>query len=173
MPFINAEIKARSNRIDEIRSWLIEHNADFKGTDHQTDTYFNVNSGRLKLREGNIENNLIFYQRKNQEGPKLSDCHLMPINNPPSLKKILASAMGVLAVVMKKREIYFIDNVKFHLDVVPDLGSFVEIEASNLYKDASKDELLKQCSYYMKELEISESDLVDRSYSDLLLINIT
>ena len=42
-----------------IRQILINKKADYKGLDHQIDTYFNVNIGRLKLREGSIENNLI------------------------------------------------------------------------------------------------------------------
>jgi len=40
----------------------------FQGLDHQIDTYFNVQKGRLKLREGNIENSLINYDRKNVSG---------------------------------------------------------------------------------------------------------
>ena len=68
MSHINIEIKARSNNQDRIRDILKSKNADFKGIDHQIDTYFNVPKGRLKLREGNIENNLIFYERKNQAG---------------------------------------------------------------------------------------------------------
>ncbi len=38
-----------------MRNYLLTHGADYKGTDRQTDTYFNVPNGRLKLREGNIE----------------------------------------------------------------------------------------------------------------------
>jgi len=173
MPFINVEIKARSTRVDDIRDWLLKHNAEFKGTDHQTDTYFNVNSGRLKLREGIIENNLIYYERTDQDGPKVSDCQLTPVNNPAVLKDMLKNSIGVKVIVMKKREIYFIENVKFHIDEVPGLGNFVEIEASNLNKAISMEELLRQCNYYMRELEIAETDLVDRSYSDMLVANVT
>jgi adenylate cyclase class IV len=56
MPFLNVEIKARCVNADFIRKYLLSENADFKGVDEQTDTYFNVPNGRLKLREGNIEN---------------------------------------------------------------------------------------------------------------------
>ena len=173
MPFINVEIKARSTNLDDVRDWLLNHHAEFKGTDHQTDTYFNVSSGRLKLREGIIENNLIYYERIDQDGPKLSDCQLTPVNNPAVLKDMLERSIGVKVIVKKKREIYFIDNVKFHIDEVPGLGNFVEIEASNLNKAVSREELLRQCNYYMRELEIAEADLVDRSYSDMLVTKAT
>jgi predicted adenylyl cyclase CyaB len=71
-------------------------------------------------------------------------------------------------VVRKKREIYFIRNVKFHIDEVEGLGNFAEIEASDLYADISKEELQKQCNFYLVELKINEEDLISVSYSDLL-----
>jgi adenylate cyclase, class 2 len=67
-------------------------NADFKGTDRQIDTYFNVPVGRLKLSEGSIENYLIYYQRENQNGPKESQVTLFQNNPRSSLKSILQKA---------------------------------------------------------------------------------
>ncbi|MBL7709922.1 MAG: hypothetical protein JNJ86_12680, partial [Chitinophagaceae bacterium] len=68
MSFLNVEIKARCADASFIRNYLLNQGAEFKGTDLQTDTYFNVTNGRLKLREGNIENALIWYERTNQAG---------------------------------------------------------------------------------------------------------
>src|SRR4051812_43904611 len=84
---------------------------------------------RLQLREGNIENCLVYYERENRAGPKQSDVSLFPVVPDSALKDILSQSLGVLVVVEKQREIYFIDNLKFHIDVVENLGSFVEIEA--------------------------------------------
>lgn len=168
MPFINIEIKAKTNSADKIRSLLLREGAEFLGTDIQTDTYFNVPTGRLKLREGNIENNLIFYQRNNQPGPKQSDFSLSPVTDPLLLKEILTESLGIRVVVKKKREIYYIDNVKFHIDKVEDLGEFVEIEAGNKATDHSTIVLRKQCDYYINLFEIGEDDLLESSYSDML-----
>ena len=169
MSFINIEIKARTSQAGAIRAYLLANNAVFKGTDWQTDTYFNTVRGRLKLRQGNIENNLIYYERKNQAGPKQSDFSLVEIADANALKEILVAAIGLKIAVQKQREIYFIDNVKFHLDTLEQLGSFVEIEASNKYAPLSKEELNKQCVFYMQQFGIQESDLIDISYSDMLL----
>ena len=169
MAYLNVEIKARSTNAEKIRNYLLEKNADFKGTDWQTDTYFNVANGRLKLREGNIENNLIYYERNNQAGPKSSDFILSKINEADRLKESLSKANGIKAVVKKKREIYYISNVKFHIDEVEGLGSFIEIEAGNILANLSKDELQKQCEFYMKQFAIEEKDLIEVSYSDMLL----
>jgi len=169
MSLINIEIKAKSNNQDLVRVTHKSNNADFKGTDHQIDTYFKVSNGRLKLRKGNIENQLIFYDRENKQDPKKSDIALFKTESNISLKEVLIKSLGVLVVVDKQREIYFIDNVKFHIDTVKDLGTFVEIEAIGENEKADKDELLRQCKYYMKLFKISAEDLISVSYSDLLL----
>ena len=169
MSHINIEIKARCANHEKIREILKNKLADFKGTDHQIDTYFKVNSGRLKLREGNIENFLIYYQRENKLGPKESKIILYKSVPDSKLKKLLINANGVLVIVDKTREIYFIDNVKFHIDTVENLGKFIEIEAIDSDGSIGKVELQKQCQKYMKLLNVSENDLLPVSYSDLLL----
>src|SRR3989339_2093289 len=160
MPHLNIEIKARCNNHEKIREILESKGADFKGIDHQVDTYFKSNNGRLKLREGNIENHLIFYERENQEGPKQSKVTLFK-NEPGSpLKSMLCDSMEILAVVDKRREIYFIDNVKFHIDTVANLGTFMEIEAIDKDEIIGKDKLQEQCKYYLDLFRISADDLL-------------
>ena len=72
-------------------------------------------------------------------------------------------------MVDKQREIYFLDNVKFHIDDVKNLGTFVEIEVIDIVGNIGKELLLKQCQEYMGLFSIKEKDLVSESYSDLLL----
>ena len=169
MHHLNVEIKAKCDNANRIRSWLKRNNADFKGIDEQTDTYFKVTNGRLKLREGIIENNLIYYERPDQSGPKHSQFNLVKIEDAAGLKEILKKSIGVMVIVKKRREIFYIKNVKFHLDEVPGLGSFVEIEAGNILHDLDADQLRAQCDFYMNEFEIKAEDLVELSYSDMLL----
>lgn len=166
---INSEIKARCNNHSKIRDYLLSHGAEFKGIDHQIDTYFNVASGRLKLREGSIENNLIFYTRSDEAGPKQSEICLTAVEKGSALGAVLTKALGVKVQVDKQREIYFIDNVKFHIDTVKSLGTFMEIEAIDWDGSKSSDELREQCEHYAKEMGIAQKDLVKGSYSDLLL----
>lgn len=166
----NIEIKARCADAVFIRNYLQQHRADFKGTDFQTDTYFNVHNGRLKLRQGNIENSLIFYQREDKAGPKLSEVTLFKVKEESELlKKALTQANGVKVAVKKKREIYFIENVKFHIDEVEGLGSFVEIEAIDVDGSKGLDFIKQQCDFYVAALQIKEEDLLNESYSDMLL----
>jgi adenylate cyclase class 2 len=169
MSFLNVEIKAKCDDPGFIRNYLLSNGAEFKGVDEQTDTYFNVLNGRLKHREGNIENNLIYYQRDDQPGPKNSHFHLLKVVDANSLKKVLINSMGIKVVVIKKREIYYINNIKFHVDEVAGLGSFIEIEAGNLLADVPQEKLKEQCEFYLKEFNIINKDLIDVSYSDMLL----
>lgn len=169
MKHLNIEIKAKCNDHDKIRSVLKSRNADFKGTDHQIDTYFKVNNGRLKLRKGNIENFLVFYERENKEGPKQSDVILFKSDPNSSLKEILLASLGSLVVIDKQREIYFIENVKFHIDTVKNLGTFMEIEAIDTDGTFGKEKLLEQCENYLELFGIPKNALVSVSYSDLLL----
>jgi adenylate cyclase class 2 len=169
MSFINIEIKARCHDPASIRQILKQRNAIFKGEDHQVDTYFKCHNGRLKLREGNIENHLIHYKRKDQSGPKKSVVTLYRSQPGSTLKEILTQSLGILVIVDKKREIYFIDNVKFHIDSVEKLGSFIEIEAIDNTGQIAEQQLRNQCEEYIRIFKIQPEHLIDRSYGDLLL----
>jgi adenylate cyclase, class 2 len=169
MSHTNIEIKARCLNPEAIEATLKAHNARFIGLDHQIDTYFNTPNGRLKLREGNIENALIFYNRPNQAGPKQSDIILYKTQPHASLKAILIQSNGILTIVDKKRQIFFIENVKFHLDTVEGLGNFVEIEAIDEHGDIGYEQLLKQCTHYKELFNIQEADLMTDSYSDMIM----
>jgi predicted adenylyl cyclase CyaB len=164
---VNIEIKAYCRRPQQAIEILENLDAVYKGKDHQIDTYFMVNEGRLKLREGKIENNLIYYKRDDQEGPKTSEVILYPSGKEPGLKNILNQVLGTKVIVDKQRAIYFIGNVKFHIDEVKELGSFLEIEAIGEYGEEKQ--LDEQCKYYMDVLQVVNEDLIPESYSDLLL----
>jgi predicted adenylyl cyclase CyaB len=71
--------------------------------------------------------------------------------------------------VDKHREIFFISNVKFHIDTVKNLGTFMEIEAIDTHGSIGKEKLNEQCAYYSNLFEIKTEDLITVSYSDLLL----
>jgi predicted adenylyl cyclase CyaB len=134
------------------------------------DTYFKIPSGRLKLREGNIENSLIYYDRENKKDAKKSDVTLYKPTEVASLKAVLLAALPTLIVVEKKREIYFIDHIKFHIDTLSALGSFIEIEVIDANDAMDISEMKEQCQWYMELLDIQKEDLMENSYSDMLQI---
>jgi adenylate cyclase class 2 len=165
---INYEFKARCNNIDELELKLKGLHPLFAGIDRQTDTYFTVANGRLKLREGTIENSLIHYNRINTADAKQSNVILYQYQLDKNLKDILTKALGIKIVVDKKRKIYFIDNVKFHFDEVNGLGSFVEVEAIDKDGSIGIEKLKEQCNYYVQLFGITADQFIAESYSDLL-----
>lgn len=166
---INYEFKAKCNNIEALESRLKELDPLFIGTDHQVDTYFNVPNGRLKIREGSIENSLIHYNRINTAGAKQSDVTLYQHQPDKNLKAVLIKALGVKIIVDKKRKIYFIENVKFHFDEVKNLGSFVEVEAIDKDGSMGIEKLKEQCNFYIQLFDIKTDQFMAESYSDLLL----
>jgi adenylate cyclase, class 2 len=164
---INYEFKLKCDDIEALESKLRQCNPRFVGTDHQVDTYFNVLHGRLKLREGTIENSLIHYDRINTADAKQSNVSLYHPSDK-SLKQVLEKALGIKIVVDKKRKIYFVDNVKFHFDEVKELGSFVEVEAIDKDGSIGLEKLKEQCSFYIQLFDIRKEQFIAESYSDLL-----
>ncbi len=165
----NFEFKAKVEDLEKMEQRLLMLNPKYKGMDHQIDTYFNVQHGRLKLREGNIENALINYEREDIADSKESKIILYRHQPDGALKKILIKQLGVKVVVDKKRKIYFIDNVKFHFDEVEELGAFIEVEAIDDRNRFDIDELKRQCNRYFDFFELKKENLIDKSYSDLML----
>jgi predicted adenylyl cyclase CyaB len=163
------EFKAKVPDPEGLENILKSLQPIFKGEDHQIDTYFMVKEGRLKLREGNIENALIWYDRPNDASAKLSQVLLYKHDPDPALKDILFKVHDVKVVVDKKRRIYFIDNVKFHFDEVKGLGKFIEVEAIDHNGELGLEKIQAQCDQYAALFQIQPQDYVAISYSDLLM----
>ncbi len=168
---MNIEIKVRVDDIPVLRKKLIDMGAAGTGVDTQTDTYFRVAAGRLKIRRGTIENCIVFYERRDEAGSRRCDYLLRKY--PPgdeslsALLDILAASLGILVVVRKRREILYLENIKLHLDRVDGLGDFFEIEAVDT-GGISEDRLRKQCDDLLAALGI-DGGFIPGSYSDMLL----
>jgi predicted adenylyl cyclase CyaB len=169
MNIVNFEFKAKVPDIKNLEEKLLTLHPVFHGEDHQVDTYYNVAEGRLKLREGNIENSLIYYERQNTSAAKQSNIILYKHQPGSSLKQILERVHGIKVIVDKRRRIYFINNVKFHFDTVARLGTFLEVEAIDETRSIGIDKLQQQCMHYFEFFNLRSEDYVHCSYSDLLV----
>ncbi len=166
---LNFEFKARSRNNTALEQKLQEFNPYFVGEDVQKDTYFHVAKGRLKLREGNIENMLIHYQRPDDAEAKQSDVLLYQHQPDANLKTVLTAALGIKIIVEKRRRIWFVENVKIHFDKLDHLGEFVEVEAIDKDGNIGIEKLKEQCAFFAAVFAIKKEDYLAESYSDLLL----
>jgi predicted adenylyl cyclase CyaB len=125
----NLEYKAPVHDLPAFRAKALSLGADLWGDLRQTDTYFAVLRGRLKIRESaGFQAELIFYERDESAATRPSDYQIASAPDGQALKSLLTSALGVLAVVRKRRTLLLLDTARIHLDNVEGLGSFVEIE---------------------------------------------
>ncbi len=164
----NLELKARCPDLATAEQAVCRLGAHPAGVQVQTDTYFRVANGRLKLRE--VEGRtaeLIWYERPDQDAARLSAYRLVPVSDPAGLCAALTAALGLRGTVRKRRTIYLWQNVRIHLDEVAGLGTFVEFEAVLTAGDdeATAPARLRQLG---EALGIRPADHLAVSYADLL-----
>lgn len=164
----NIEIKARVAGMAKLRS-LVEKLSETPGElITQEDIFFHVQAGRLKLRVLAADRGeLIYYERPNQSGPKLSNYLLARTNEPQAMRSVLASALGIRGVVRKKRCLYWFGRTRIHLDEVDGLGEFVELEVV-LQPGQAAEQGQQTAAELMSVLGISAGDLIEGAYIDLL-----
>jgi len=164
----NIELKARVAGLAAVRARL---GAMPRLGEHfliQTDTFFFVKRGRLKLRQlDDGTGELIFYERPDQAEAKLSRYERMPCEDPRVVLRTLSIALGVRGVVRKRRHVILVGNTRVHLDEVDRLGSFVELEVV-LGRHESISSGNKTAADLFHALGIPASDLVSCAYIDLL-----
>ena len=129
----NVEIKARCADLAAMARAAAAAGAVLESNIGQVDTYFNVASGRLKLRQADgVDQALIFYRRSDDSAPKLSRYELVVIAPGQQIGVMLDRALGVRTVVRKRRQLWRLENIRIHLDEVEGLGSFIEFEVQVL-----------------------------------------
>ena len=164
----NIEIKARVDNLELLAAELTTFADQGPIEIKQDDTFFNCESGRLKLRAFSAdEGELIFYRRANQAGPKESFYVRSSSQAPDSLRDALSLAYGEFGRVKKLRHLYLVGRTRVHLDIVEELGQFIELEV--VLQDtepASTGE--QEATQLMQRLGIAPSQLVDAAYVDLL-----
>lgn len=164
----NVEIKARIRDLDAFAARLKALKPEKPRVFLQEDVFFKVSRGRLKLRLlGPRTGELIFYDRPDAAGPKLSSFEIVRTSDPAGLRAVLTAAFGVRGVVRKVRLLARAGQTRIHLDAVSGLGLFAELEVVLRPGRAAADgEAVARA--LMKKLNIRPADLVAGVYLDLL-----
>jgi adenylate cyclase, class 2 len=164
----NIELKARIADYEAAHRIASAIATKTLGVQHQIDTYFHCSNGRLKLRQiDGLRSELIWYARNDGKDPKPSDYQLVPLMNPETLKAALAAALGVRAVVEKRREVFLYHAVRIHLDDVANLGRFLEFEA---VLGPETDETVGRAliDNLIRHFAIMPDDLLANSYGEMV-----
>jgi predicted adenylyl cyclase CyaB len=163
----NLEAKFRLSNHADAEARATELGYTRRAVLHQRDTFFRVANGKLKMREENGSAVLIFYHR-DESGPlMLSNYEIVKVADPPRTLRILAVALGPIAVVEKVRTLMMRDNVRLHLDQVARLGDYGEIEA--VIADGDDPEQSRSAvNEILAALGVEKPDLIDVSYFEML-----
>lgn len=164
----NLEFKARFDDLALASRRASAMGARSSGHWRETDTYFNVSHGRLKLRQTDIQQagTLIYYERPDEAHSRFSEYHLVRVDYPEEFRFVLSAALGVSAVVSKKRALFTYVNTRIHLDSVDRLGCFVELET--VVQNQSEVAVRAEHDRIKQALGLDECEVVPISYGDLV-----
>lgn len=136
----------------------------------QRDVFFkSPQGGRLKLRylQPPARSQLVYYDRPDVAGPKLSKYNKIEVDEPAVLEKMLSQSNGTLGILAKRRLLYLHDQTRIHIDDVKDLGHFMEFEVC-----LAPEQTLEQGQAIAEKLcetfRIAPGDLMTGSYFDAL-----
>ena len=142
-------------------------------TMRQTDRYYAVSDGRLKLREFEVTGDdgarfeLIAYHRPSLEASRWSDYVVVPIPaaSGDAMRVALDATHDVIALVEKERTVGIIGKTRVHLDKVVNLGTYVELET--VVAGQSDDNARAEHTHVIVALGLDLFPVVAGSYQDL------
>ena len=165
----NLEIKRYCQDFSPIRAVLRQIGARHVVTKHQTDTYFNLPGDdrtrfrRLKIREQQRRVELVGYTDSYRDG--FRDVDYQVVQASKHLKDVLSGALGIKAVVTKRRELWTLGRTLFNLDSIVGVGKVFEAEVV-LSKGGTADEAQRYLDllapHLGERIEGSNEDLVWR-----------
>ena len=166
----NLEIKAEVPSLPGIRARLRRlPGAAPHARLRQTDWYFDVPRGRIKLREitaaGASSAELIVYQRPNTRAARTSQFVRLPAAECAATRRLLTSLFGMSVCVRKQREVWLYENARIHLDRVRGLGAFLEIE---VVVTSGMRQARRVMATLRAALGVDAAGLIGQSYADLL-----
>jgi adenylate cyclase class IV len=147
----NVEWKGKLPDLWEAAARAAALGAELHSVERQSDTYFRVPQGRLKLRrrwvpdhvpaaaivpagagesfDRELPPELIAYRRPDHPGARASDYVRVCLEEGSDVVALFEAAVGVDVEVEKTRHVFVHDRVRIHLDDVKECGTFLELEA--------------------------------------------
>jgi adenylate cyclase class IV len=163
----NIEIKAPLSSADSMARKAETLGAVKQGLLRQSDTFFNVPIGYLKLRE--IEGRgaeLIAYTREGGSGPRASDYVVAAISDGKGICEVLTRSLGLRGRVEKERTLYLWKHTRIHLDDVSGLGLFLELET--VMDGIDRGEAEEEAWSIIRALDLDPGTFLDVPYLELL-----
>lgn len=164
----NIEFKAFLDRTESAISTCERLGATLLRDHTQTDTYYAVRNGRLKLRESDkFGRCLIYYERRDLPQARQSEYTLLDIDEHiRPLAEVLDRALDRQVVVTKRRRTYEFKSSLINVDDVQNLGTFVEVEVQ-VEACGTILEAEQEAEELRRALGVDPADMLPFSYAEL------
>ncbi len=144
----------------------LEAGARDEGLLVQSDQFYDVSKGRLKLRTiAGAHSELIAYDRADAAAARASDYGLYPAGDGALLDEVLGRALERSGRLEKTRHLLILRNTRIHLDDVVGLGRFVELETVIL--DQSESDAVAEHEEVITVLGLDDAERIAVAYMDL------
>ena len=171
------EMKFKCDDLESIKEKLIANSFMLDKIKHQIDTYFIVNETQedgtrdyLRVREDKKKNFISLDYHKVLSLLETDEVEVDIKDKEKIIKILKLLGKNIQCEVDKQREQHKKDNVIVTLDIVKDLGSFVEIEINGELNPENEKKLID----VMKLLGLEEQHRVKKQgYPDLLLTSLS
>jgi adenylate cyclase class IV len=158
-------LKCKCDRLDEIADYVQkECKPDHDELTYQTDTHFAIKEGCLKLREEKGKTTLIHYFRSNDLIARSLTYSLEPILDATSKIGELTKIYDIQGIMKKRRRLFICSQTEIHLDMVQNVGSFLELEVN--VQDASE-ESTTVINQWCDRLKLDQSTFLCCTYADI------
>ncbi|MFZ1978002.1 MAG: class IV adenylate cyclase [Bacteroidota bacterium] len=162
----NLEMKAVFPDLHRAAEIAVNLGARDKGILRQKDIYFDIPSGRLKLRILSKRScELIAYSRPNCKGGRYSAYQILPGRDAAATRRFYTGIFDTQVVVRKKRRLFLYKNARIHLDIVEQVGNFIEFE---VVVTQGKKQARKLFQELVEAFGIKDSQTIKGSYSDMV-----
>lgn len=161
----NLELKIRVASHQSLKKILEQIGAENRGMFSQKDVYYSIPNGLLKLRIENGNESLIFYNRNEKDKNRWSDFEVLEFAKGKG-EKFFNNLFDIEVIVKKKRELFYYDDTRIHLDTVKFLGKFLELETLVIN---GKVDAKKRFEKIISILKLDKSKQIRKSYRDLLM----
>lgn len=161
----NLELKVKVNSHAKLKKLLARIKAEKKGIFSQQDIYYKCKDGLLKLRIENGRESLIYYKREEKKSNRWSHFNVIKFEGDGA-KDFFNKLFETEISVKKKRELFYFDDTRIHLDTVKTLGEFLELETLVV---KGKIDARKRFLNTVKLLELENLKEIRKSYRDLMI----
>lgn len=163
----NIELKVQLADRDAIETALLALGATREWTREQRDTFYDVPTGWLKLREAeNTSPELISYRRATNTDPRPSDYEVRTLDDAAAWHRLLAHVLPLRGVVVKQRTLWLWRHTRIHLDQVERLGDHLELET--VLNDIDDEEGFEENAQVIEALGIAAAPRLATPYLELL-----